>query len=196
MLEDVFLFQLALNVLLVGSFAGLLMGAVLIVRPHWLKRLSQTLNREIASSSLNRRIKFDPWFYRYRYLSGGLIFFGALYVLIFFTVLLERSRAVEALVQRWQASPALIDALFDPLVLILILGACLALFISLFILFRPSLLREFEQGANQWISLRKTLPESAKVDEFTLRYAQQVGVFLLLGSLYTWILLIYWAKAF
>jgi hypothetical protein len=125
-----------------------------------------------------------------------LIFFGALYVLIFFTALLERSRAVEALVQRWQTSPAVIDALFDPLVLIILLGACLALFISLFILFRPSLLREFEQGANQWISLRKTLPESTKVVEFTLRYAQQVGVFLLLGSLYTWILLIYWAKAF
>ncbi len=194
MLASEVLFEVIFNLLLAGSFAGLLMGTVLIVRPHWLKSLSQALNREIANLSLNRKLKLDPWFYRYRYLSGTFIFLGALYVLIFFTALLERSRAVEALAQRWQASPAIMEALFDPLVLILILGACLALFISLFILFRPSLLREFEQSANQMILLRNPLPESAKVDEFTFRYAQQVGVFLLMGSLYIWILLIYWAK--
>jgi hypothetical protein len=78
------------------------------------------------------------------------------------------------------------------------MGAAFSLFVSLFVLFRPSQLREFEKGANQWISMRKTLKPleiSRKgVDEFAMRHAPKVGVTLVMGSLYTMVLLTFFAR--
>jgi hypothetical protein len=79
-----------------------------------------------------------------------------------------------------------------------LLGAIFALIVSLFVFFRPSLMRGFERGANQWISLRRALKplEIAhnSVDEFTFRHTQQMGVILVLGSLYTLVVLTSWAR--
>ena len=64
--------------------------------------------------------------------------------------------------------------------------------------FRPSLLKNFEGKANQWVSLRKALKpleiSRSGVDELAFRHAQQVGVMLIIGSLYTLVLLTIWAK--
>jgi hypothetical protein len=60
-------------------------------------------------------------------------------------------------------------------------------------MFRPSLLRGFEETANQWLSLRRAMKpmeiQRDNMDRYVQRYARQVGIFLLLGSLYTLLLL-------
>ena len=86
--------------------------------------------------------------------------------------------------------------LLDALVLCVLLGALFALFVSLFLLRRPSLLKDFEQGANQWISLRRALrplelPREG-VDEYVFKFGPQAGILLVLGSLYTLALLTIW----
>lgn len=200
-IENILLHTL-LNILLIGSTAGLLVGAILILRPHWLARASLFTNRWISTRQFDRvlesSVKLDPWFYRYRRLSGILTLAGSLYILYFFTVHLDKAFAIAGLAKQFRVPTAYISALFDPLVLIAMLGATFALFVSLFVLFRPSLLREFEKTANQWVSLRSAmkpleLPHS-NVDEYTFRHTQQVGVLLILGSVYTLVLLTVWAR--
>ncbi len=196
------LLRVLLNFLLLGSCAGLIVGAVLILRPHWLERVSLFTNRWISMRQFDKllesSVKLDPWFYRYHRASGALILVGAMYALYFFTVKLDKASAIAGLANQFRVPAAYVDALFSPLVLIALLGAMFALFVSLFLLFNPSLLRGFEHGANQWLSLRRALKpleiSRRSLDEFTFRHTQQMGVMLVLGSLYTLVLLIFWAR--
>jgi len=201
-LIETMLLHALLNFLLFGSCAGLIVGATLIVRPHWMERVSLFANRWIPTrqfdKSLERIVKLDPCIYRYHRASGALILVGAVYVLYFFTALLDKASAIPGLSKLFRVPTAYIDLLFDPLVMIALLGATFALFVSLFVIFRPSLMRGFEHGANQWLSLRHALKpleiSRGSVDEFTFRHTQQMGAMLVLGSLYILVLLIFWAR--
>lgn len=191
-----------LHFLLLGSGAGLFVGATLILRPHWLDRVHLFTNHWVSTrkfqKSMESAIEFDRFFYRYRRFSGGLILAGAFYLLYFVMLGLDKASAIAGLANKFHVPPSYIGALFDPFVLIVILGATFALFVSLFVLFRPSQLREFEKGANKWVSMRKALkpleiPRNG-VDEFARRHAPKVGVAMVLGSLYTMVLLTFFAR--
>ena len=143
-----------------------------------------------------RRITFDPWFYRHRQVTGTLILAGSLFILYFFGVELERAETAAGLARRFAYPQPLAEALLDAMVLSALLGALGAIVASLFILFRPSMMRGFEEGANQWLSLRKTLkplevPRDG-LEVYVERHARQVGIFLMLGGLYTLMLLLAW----
>lgn len=178
--------------LVTGSVAGLIVGAVLILRPHWLLRAGPIANRWISTGSLDKMLNIsinaDSWFYRYRRASGLATLAGAMYVLYFFSVQIDKTGA----------GSGYIGVLFDSMVLIALLGAALALFVSLIVLFRPSLLRKFESAANEWISLRDALKPLEllhnNVDEFTFRHTQQMGVVLVLCSVYTLVVLTFLAR--
>ena len=90
----------------------------------------------------------------------------------------------------------LVGGLLDALVLSVLLGALLAAFVSLFLLLRPSLLRDFEQASNRWVSLRRVLkPVEVRrdgVDEYMFRHGRGAGILLVLGSLYVLVLLTSW----
>lgn len=169
--------------LVTSSAAGLLVGAVLIFRPHWLVRVSLTANRWISTHHIDRILDIsfnaDSWFYRYRRASGMVMLAGAMYVLYFFSVRIDKA----------SAGSDYLGVLFEAMVLITLSGAALALFVSLLVLFRPSLLHKFESAANEWISLRRAMKPLEimhnNVDEFTFRHTQQMGVILVLCSIYT-----------
>jgi len=194
------LLQALLNFLLLGGAVGLIVGAILIFRPHWLERAGLLVNRWVSTRQLDRKLEssitLDPWFYRYRRASAGLTMLGALYVIYFFTLGMDKDGTVEGMVKHFHIPSAYIRALLDPFVLIALLGATFSLFVSLFVYFRPSALRDFEKGANQWISMRRALKpleiSRSGVDEFAFRHAQQVGVLLVLGSVYILVFLIFW----
>lgn len=194
------LLQAAFIFFILGSLAGMAVGALLLFRPQRLHAISAVLDRWISTRRLDRAlehsIRFDPWFYRHGRITGTLTALGALYVLYFFTVQLDRGQAVAGLVKRFGYHPLLIGGLLDGLVLSALLGALCALLVALFIVFRPSLLRDFEHGANRWLSLRKTLKPLEvphdNLQRYVERHARQTGIFLLLGGLYTLVLMLVW----
>ncbi len=194
------LLQSAVIFLLVGSLAGLLAGALLVFQPQRFQRISALLNRWISTrhldKTLERSYSLDPWLYRYRQITGALILLGALYVLYYFTVQMDRTAAIAGLSRHYSYPPSLVGGLLDAVVLSALLGALCAVFVALFMLFRPSLLRSFEVGANQWVSLRKALKPMEiprdNMDRYVLRNARQIGIFLLLGGLYTLVFLLIW----
>lgn len=183
--------------LIVGSLAGLVVGALLLWRPQRLHAVSALLNRWISTrhldQSLERSVSLDPWFYRYRRTSGTLTLLGSCYILYVFTAGLDRAAAINAFSVNYKLPAALVAALLDGGVLIALLGALFAGIISLFLLLRPSSLREFEQGANRWVSLRRALKPAeiprTGLDEYVLQHGRRAGILLVLGSLYTVVVL-------
>jgi len=193
-------FQSALIFLIVGSVAGLLVGTLLVFRPQLFNSLSLVLNRWISTRSMDKALEssfsLDPWLYRYRHWTGAAILLGALFILFYFTVELDRTVTIEGLVKHFHYYPAVVGGLLDALVLSSLLGALCAIFVALSMMFRPSLLRGFEESANQWLSLRKALKPMEiprdNMERYVQRHTRQVGILLLMGSLYTLALLAYW----
>ncbi|MDP2761527.1 MAG: hypothetical protein Q8O64_14255 [Sideroxyarcus sp.] len=194
------LLQAAAIFLVIGILAGLLVGALLVLCPHRLQRIIAPLDRWISTRNfdkeLERNFSLDPWLYRYRSITGTLILLGALFVLYYFIAVLDRGLAIAGLARHFAYPATAVAALLDALVLVSLVGALCAVLVALFMLFRPSLLRGFEQGANQWLSLRRSLkpleiPRN-DVDVYVLRYARQAGILLILGGLYTLVLLLIW----
>jgi len=186
--------------LIIGGLAGIVVGALLVLRPQSLQRTSNALNRWISTRHmerpLERSISLDPWFYRYRRTSGALILLGALYILYFFAMSMERDVTVRALANSFKLPSALIAALVDATALIAMLGALFAAFVSLFLLMRPSLLRGFEQRANKWVSLRRGMKPMeiprANAEAFILQRSVPAGILLVLGGLYILVMLASW----
>ncbi|MBU1214160.1 MAG: hypothetical protein KKF58_02890 [Gammaproteobacteria bacterium] len=177
----------------IGSLAGIAIGALLVFRPGSVVRLSGILDRWVSTRRidrvLERNITLDSWFYRNRILTGSLLILGALFVLYYFTVALDRGMAIQGLSQHFAYPPQLIEGLLDALVMSALLGSLSAIIVALFILFRPSLLKASEEEVNRWISLRKALKpaeiERDNLNRFVGLYARQTGIFLILGGIYT-----------
>jgi len=194
------LLRSAVLFLLTGSLAGLVVGALLLWWPQRLRAVSGILNRWVSTRRVNRildqLVLFDRRVYRYSRVSAVTLILASGYILYYFTVRLDRSSAIIGLSRRFALPSSLVGGLLDALVLCVLLGALFALFVSLFLLRRPSLLKDFEQSANQWISLRRALrplelPREG-VDEYVFKFGPQAGILLVLGSLYTLALLTIW----
>lgn len=182
-----------LLLLMVGSVAGLFTGVALIMHPTWLLHANRRTNRWIATRQIDRMleqaIKMDRWFYRHHRISGFLLLAGAVFLIYFFTVRFDRLATLAGLSRIFLLTPTITGVLLDALVLSILLGSAFTSIISLFLMSRPSMLRGFEQGANQWLSLRRAIKPleltRPGMDDYVFRNVQLVGALLLLGSLYT-----------
>jgi hypothetical protein len=194
------LLRSAVLFLLAGSMAGLAVGALLVLNPQRIRAVSHILNRWVSTRRLNqaldRSVMVDPWFYRHHRFSGALILLAAVYILYVFSVGLDGKDAVLELSRRFNMSPVIVDWLLDALALSALLGALLAAFVSLFLLLRPSMLKDFEQVSNRWVSLRQGLKpvevQREGLDEYVFRHSRASGILIMLGSLYILALLTTW----
>lgn len=194
------LLQSAVIFLIVGSIVSIAVGASLMFWPQYYQRLGAVMNRWISTRNMDRLLEssmsIDSWIYRYRRVNGALIAAGAVFVLYYFAVDLDRDSAIIGLAKHFHYPLSLVSGLLDALVLSSMLGALCAIFVALFMLFRPSLLRDFEQDANQWLSLRKALKPMEiprdNLDGFVRRHTRRFGAFIMLGGLYALVFLSIW----
>lgn len=190
---DKFLFHALLLFLMSGGITGLLVGSALVLRPDWLLRISEAAGFWVAtrkiSSLLEHVFKIDYWLYRHHKVSGALLLAGAISLIYFYTVRFDKLPVLISFSVRYGIPPIFTEILVDSAVFCIFLGAAFALIISLFLMIRPSMLKDFERGANRWISLRRALKPFERlrsgVDEYAFRNAQMTGVLLLVASLYT-----------
>jgi len=197
---DTILLRSLFILLLLGSIAGLLAGLILLLKPAWLMQLGAHSNRWVSTRQLGRsldsKVSIDHWFYRYGHLSGGLLLGAAVYIVYMFTVRVVRTEMLADLAHMQLLPGGMRGPLLDTLVLVLLAGAVLGGIVGLFLLFRPSMLRDLEQGANQTVSLRQSLKplevQHANMDQLVLRNARLFGVVLLCGSIYTLAVFAYW----
>lgn len=186
--------------LMLGSVAGLFAGVVLVLRPDWLLRVSKRANQWVSTRqmdrSLERGVNLDRWFYRYHRVGGSLTLSGAVFLIYFFTSGFDKPGILVGLSKIYAAPPAVLGLLLDTFIRVNLIGAVFVLIISLFLLFRPSLLCGLERSANQWYSMRRELKpleiSRSGVDEYVFRNIRLTGVLLLFGSLYALAGLAFW----
>lgn len=193
LVSDEILTRSLITFLMFGSVAGLFAGAALLLRPGWLLHTSKLVNRWVSTRKWTRlfarTIALDTWFYRYNRLCSVLLLAGAVYIVYFFTVVFDKAGALNNIFKIDTIPPALRDGLLDALVLFFLTGAVFVAMISLFLMLRPSMLREFEFRANHKTSLRKGLKPLEKqhdsLDQYVFRHQRLVGILILAGSIYT-----------
>lgn len=196
--SDAILMRSLILFLMLGSVTGLFAGAALLLRPDWMLRVSKFANRWVSTRQmarpLNRSINMDAWFYRYNRLCGGLLMSGSVYVVYFFTAAFDKAVALRNVFKAASVPPALMAGLIDALVLGSLVTAVFAAIVSLFLIFRPSMLREFEQRANKKISLRQALKplesQHGGLDQYVFKNVRLAGILILMGSIYMLVVLV------
>lgn len=186
--------------LMLGSVAGVIVGALLLWRPEWLVRVNKHANFWVSTRKMGRKleqqINIDRWFYRYGRVSGFALLSGAVYIIYGLMTHFGRADLLASLTKLHLVQPVLLEPLLDIFVLIVLTGVLLALFVSLFLMFRPSILREMELDANRSVSLRQVLKpmeiQRSELDVLVLQHAKKSGLILLCGSLYTLVILAFW----
>lgn len=194
------LFQSAAIFVMLGSIVAIIVGAMMVFSSQHFQRISALLNRWVSTRNFDKSLEssysVDPWLYRYHRQAGAALLLGVLYILYYFVVQLDRDAAIQVIAKNTHYPPSLLIALLDAGVLIALLGAMAALFVGLFLMLRPSLLRGFESGANQWVSMRKALkPLEVQHDvlgKWVDRHLRQFGLFLMLGGVYVFVTFLIW----
>ena len=184
--------------LILGSVAGVLAGAALLLRPEWLIRVSKRANHWVSTRQmagpLARSIILDGWFYRYNRINGAVIMSGSIYIIYYFTAVFVKVDVLNSAFKTPNISPSVMSGLLDALVLTCLMGAIFAAIISLFLAFKPSMLREFEQKANQKMLLRQGLKaleiQRTGLDQYVFKNVRLTGILILLGSVYTLVVLV------
>lgn len=188
-LRDI-LSQSILMFLWIGSIVGVVIGVGIWANPGRIVVINQYFSRWIGSDKigtmLDRPRSTQRFFYRNHKFVGASVLIGALAVL--YTFLFSYNlRTISVFVPRgfWWIS--------DALVAILLLGSALAALVGGLVLLRPSLLREFENVANRWISSERFQIRSNQMnfsaEQALIRHHKVAGMVILFGSLYTVIIL-------
>jgi hypothetical protein len=182
--------QSLLAFLWVGSFAGILLGAGIWLKPQQVIRLNQAFSRwvstEKAEVALDRPRWTERFFYRHHKLVGAGVLVGALVILYTFLFSFNL-RTVSTLIPHgyWWLS--------DAVIAMMLVGSGLAALIGTLILTKPSLLRDLEKASNHWVSTERfqTMVSKANfsADQSILRHHRIAGISILLGSLYISIVL-------
>jgi hypothetical protein len=186
--------------LLLSAVLGMLLGLLLLFKPQMVERLNRSANRWISTRHLNqwldRSINIERWFFRHHRATGGAIVLGAVYILIYFGILFDKANMLQGL--RGMLPDILLDSLLDALELGALIWCVVALIAGLVIWLRPSLLRDIEKEANQWLSLRRATKildvQHSEVDHFVMHHAQRIGGLMLLSSIYLFIVLLRWLR--
>jgi hypothetical protein len=175
-----------------ASLVGMLSGTILVLRPGWLAEFGKFANRWISTRDvergLERTINFDKWFYQNARIGSALMLFGACWIIVYFTVFFDKARFANILSPVHASDLQDMHRFLNGFVAMALAGGVFAAIVSLFLLLRPSLLREFEKEANRWISTRRALyPLDIRhdgVDHYVLRHYRVVGMLLLFAGVF------------
>jgi len=179
-----------LMLLWIGSFAGVIAGAGIWLKPKQVMALNQAFSRWVSTEKAEVALDKPRWterfFYRHHKLVGTGVLIGALGIL--YTFLFGYNlRTLSTIIPRgyWWLS--------DALVAILLVGSGLAALIGGLILARPSLLRELEKASNHWVSTERFQTAfnrmNFSVEKSMLRHHRLAGVSIMLASLYVLVIL-------
>ncbi|MFH1045189.1 MAG: hypothetical protein V1796_09170 [Pseudomonadota bacterium] len=169
----------------VGSIAGVLLGAGMLLKPEriafWNHYFSRWVSADEITEQLDRPRWIERYFYRHHRLVGALLLIGAIFVL--YALLFNRNmRRISAVMTSgsW--------GLGDALVGMLLIGSVLAALVGVIVLTRPSLLREIEQSSNRWITTDAMVKffdgMHYSFDQQLLRHRKTAGVLMIFGGLY------------
>jgi hypothetical protein len=172
------------------------LSLLLIFKPHVIERVNRVANHWVSmrriSQVMDRSVRMERWFYRHHRVLGFLVIVGASYMLVYLGWQLDKAAALHALGVRLN-NPHLAAVLLPALLLVARLFGALALLVGAIYWIRPSLLKGFESGSNQWLSTRRATKaldiQRGEIDQLVERHAQRIGWLLLMASNYLFVLM-------
>lgn len=160
-----------------GSVLAVVVGAGLVFAPARVERINRFFGRWIDTRhfemEIDRPRSTERYIYRHHRITGAIFFLGASVVLYRFLLSPARERMAHLL------APDTFG-LFDAGIAFLVITNVFAAIIGLIVFFRPSMLREFEQHANRWVSTESltrvfNTPQFL-LDQYVLRYPRLIGL--------------------
>jgi hypothetical protein len=176
--------------LCIGSGAAVAVGIGMLLMPKKMERINQFMARWIDTDRMETVLDKPRWteryFYRHHRLTGAFLLAGAVFVLHAFLF----AKTKEKISVLFNGD---IYGFLDALSAIFIIGSVVAALIGATMLGRPSMLREFEAAANHWISTDRALcffnNMHFSAERLMMRYRKIVAAFLVLGGLYSLLIL-------
>ena len=184
------LLQFFVALLCVGSIAGLLMGIAMLLKHKQLERVNHYFSHWYHADKITEPLDRPRWterfFYRHHRLVGALVTIASLCTLYIFLISYNVRRIATAVAKGYWG-------LVDAVVALLLVGSALAAIVGIFLLIRPSVLRDIEKLSNRWIStegLAKFFDRRFdSADQHLLRRRNIAGILLIVASLYILIVL-------
>ena len=168
-----------------------IISIVWLIHPVGLQRMSDYMNRWIATNAffarLDDQVRLERYFYRHHRVMGILIILGAVFCLY------ELQQRSGGLLNVWNHLQLVGDLsmksiITDSMLLILMIGNLLALVTGFVVAIRPSLLKRLEGWGNRWVeSNRVTAMLDRNVDianKWLPSHPRLLGLLTLIGSLY------------
>ncbi len=173
-----------------GSIVAVVMGVYLLIAPQRVWGLNRYLNTWFATSKLTDPLdaprRIERAVYRHHREVGAALLAGALYTLYMLRFHYDPQAALNTLGRG--LNHTLVGWLLDSAVFTLTAGSVFALGISLILIIRPSLLRDFEVWANRWVHTDKAVNAldamRYKPDEIMVRHPRITAAIFILGGLY------------
>lgn len=189
------LFDASYAFIIIGTIIALTLGLGLIFAPGITLKFNEKINTRFsmrkATKKIETAIKSEPFFYKHSRISGTFLIIGSLFVLYTlttfnaYTLIPHLPKSIPPAAWEWIIESAQIFFYI----------ACSFIFIfGLIVFIRPSLVKNFEQAANHWISTRKGFSKMTADINITNRlvnaYPRLFGVFITIFSLIVLFLLL------
>lgn len=151
--------------LFAGNVFAVLVGVLMVAAPQLLARWSHLANRWVSTHTLTERLEqmrdVDGYAFRHARIVGLALLAGALFILIQGGQFVRRLSIADGgsllsdLFDGRNLPPAVWESLWLSAVILLLLGALLALVVGVLGLFERSWLQRFFGVANRWISTHR-----------------------------------------
>lgn len=184
------LFDSVMLFALVAALVGVAIGLWLLLSPSGYSRAADIANRSFSLRRALRPVEIsyniERYIYRHHKAIGLLLILGSIFNLYQTLFNLSPGKLPRLLSDATSLSGA--QWLFEVVILLLIVTNLFAMIVGLVIHIRPSALKTFESGANQWVSVRKKtrwLEQRFNITDNLLHSRpRSIGLFLLMISLY------------
>lgn len=162
MLSEIF-YDASFLFIIIGTFIALFFGLGLIFAPAITLKFNEKINTRISlrkkTKAIETPIKSEPFFYKHSKISGTILVFGSLFVLYIlatfnaYTLIPHLPKSISPPTWNWIIQSTQIFFLVS-CIFILIFG--------FIVVIRPSLIKNFEQNANHWVSTRQHLSKMSE----------------------------------
>lgn len=181
--------------IIIGTFIALIFGLGLIFAPVITLKFNEKINTRFsmrkATKIIETAIKSEPFFYKHSKVSGAILVTGSLFVLYTLTIF-NAYTLIPHLPK--SISPTAWEWIIDSAQIFFYITCSFIFVFGLIVFTRPSLVKNFEQAANHWISTRRGFSKMTEdiniTNKFVNTYPRLFGAFITIFSLIVLFLLL------
>lgn len=185
---DLSLYEFLISVSFWTGALMLLIGLFILVSPDLFIRTGNKLNRWVSTEAFFNKLdapkNTERFFYRHHVSCGLLFVFGAMYIFYTFAFAFDASKQTLS----FFSSAVVNDWLINSLVFLNIIFSIVIFVVGLFVMLRPSALKNIETIANHWFAVDASIKgldvQLSMPDKMFLKRPRLLGFIIMAASAY------------